>query len=1027
MRFFRPHLFVLLLVAIISSTLVPTPFSPRAYAQEAPPQPQQQQRLVEDVRIVGNRRLRQDDLLYYVQTKQGDTFNEAQVQRDFQALLALTFFDKTASRVYTEDGPKGGVIVVFEVRELPIIRDIQFEGLKAVTESDVLKAFREQRVGISKESVFDPVRLINGVRVIKELLAARGYPNATVDPRQEEVSQTSTAITFVVNQGERVRVVEIDFEGNENFSDGELRAQMKYVREAGLITRFRGQDILDRQKLDFDLRNVRQYMASKGYLNARLGEPRIEGLGERRTGFFIPLPLLSSTDEALRITVPVVQGRVYRVGEVKIEGNSIFSEQVIRSVLGLTAGEVANGQRISKALYEDLRKAYGSQGFIQYEAEVAPEFRDNAQNLREGVADFTITINEGKQFTLRRLEFLGNTFTRDNVLRREVLVNEGDVYNQLRFEQSVLFLNQLGFFDPIDKDRDADFRTDEEAGTVDLTVRVAERGRQQISFNGGISGIGGSFFGLEYSTNNFLGRGETLSFNLAYGNRQRSFYFSFTEPYIRNRPITTGFTLYTRSLKFVGPGTFLSQNTEAQQAALNPFDFSTSNSENLFTQTEYGLSFFASSRLSEFYRRRSNFTQATRIGLSYSLSSTSVEDPPVNAQGNAATFIPIIYSQTGIVTSRITPSFVYDTRNASIDPTTGKQLALSLAFAGLGGDVRTYQPFATYSQFIPVRRRRSDNPEVFAFRVVAGFIGSFATTDTVRNSNSLAFVNGVPIFERFYLGDEFTIRGFEPRSIGPRTPIDTFISSQNVTLASNAGGTPLPIPGLNPALANIGVFTGAGGANPVRINQDLPAFALPTTGGDTQLLGNFEYRIPLFGPVSAAAFLDIGSAFNLRKPQNQFINTNFLADDPFLSSVGAIPLRGGVAGVSLSTLAALNNPQLALSPLGGGVVLRDARLVSQEELNNALRIGPTDPLTGLPFGFQQAFLRGDAQTNTVVRLQDSLFSGIGNYRASVGGELRIQVPVVNVPFRLIFAYNPNARTDLLERRRVFRFSIGRTF
>ncbi|MBA2340010.1 MAG: hypothetical protein H0V88_06420, partial [Pyrinomonadaceae bacterium] len=438
MRFFRPFLFVLILFAIISGALPPSLV--RVNAQQA----QQQQRLVEDVRIVGNRRLRQDDLLYYVQTRAGDPFNEAQVQRDFQALLALTFFDKTASRVYTEDGPRGGVVVIFEVKELPIIRDIQFEGLKAVTESDVLKAFREQRVGISKESVFDPVKLRNAVRVIKELLAARGYPNATVEPRQEEVSQTSTAITFVINQGDRVRVVEIDFEGNENFSDGELRAQMKLVREAGLITRFKGQDILDREKLDYDLRNVRQYMASKGYLNARIGEPRIEGLGERRTGLFIPLPLLSSTDEALRITVPVTQGRVYRVGEVKIEGNSIFSEQVIRGVLGLTAGEIANGQRISKALYEDLKKAYGSQGFIQYSAEVEPAYGDNAQNPKEGVADFTITIDEGKQFTLRRLEFLGNTFTRDNVLRREVLINEGDVYNQLRFEQSVLFLNQLG-------------------------------------------------------------------------------------------------------------------------------------------------------------------------------------------------------------------------------------------------------------------------------------------------------------------------------------------------------------------------------------------------------------------------------------------------------------------------------------------------------------------------------------------------------------------------------------------------------
>jgi outer membrane protein insertion porin family len=225
---------------------------------------QQSQRLVESVDITGNRRLRKDDILYYVQTRPGDPYNEQQVQRDLQAILALGFFDKTATRVLTEEGARGGVNVIFEVKELPIIRDLQFEGLKSVPESDVLKAFRERRVGISKESIYDPVKARNAIRVIKELLAARGHPNATVEERREEVSNTSTALTFVIHEGERVRVVEIQFEGNTVFSDGKLRSAMKYVKEAGLITRFKGQDILDREKLEYDLRNVDNYMVSPG-------------------------------------------------------------------------------------------------------------------------------------------------------------------------------------------------------------------------------------------------------------------------------------------------------------------------------------------------------------------------------------------------------------------------------------------------------------------------------------------------------------------------------------------------------------------------------------------------------------------------------------------------------------------------------------------------------------------------------------------------------------------------------------------
>jgi len=1015
---------------ILLTSIVSTPRSTFA---------QQNQRLVESVDIQGNRRLRKDDILYYVQSRPGDPYNEQQVQRDLQAILALGFFDKTKTRVLTEEGARGGINVVFEVAELPIIRDLQFEGLKSVPESDVLKAFRERRVGISKESIYDPVKARNAIRVLKELLAAHGHPNATIQQRREEVSNTSTALTFVVNEGDRVRVVEVQFEGNTNFSDSKLRDAMKHVKEAGLMSRLKGLDILDREKLEYDLRQVDNYMRSKGYLQARHGEPRVESVGPRRTGFpILPLPFLSSTDEGLRVTVPIIEGKVYRLGDMKIEGNSIFSEEAIRSYIGLQKGDVANGEKIGKALYENLKKIYGSQGFIEYTAEPTPTFKDNPQKPDEGIVDFVITIEEGKQFSLRRLEFVGNTFTRDNVLRREVLINEGDIYNQNAWEYSVVKLNQLGYFDPIDKDKDADFKTNEEEAQVDINLKVTERGRQQISFNGGLSGIGGSFFGLEYSTNNLLGRGEILSLNISAGNRQRYLQFSFTEPYIKNRPITAGFSLFATTQKFFGEGTFLSQNINAQQGASgSPIDFLNTSEENLFTRTSYGGSLFVSSPLSEFYRKR-RFTQFSRVGASYQFSTSSVEDPKVNSDStNPTQFIPVIYTQPNIITSRGTLSFVYDTRNGSVDPTQGRELSLSAAIAGLGGDVRTYQPTLSYTQYIPMRNKRSENPHVFGFRIIASTVGSFATSEKVRNSNSLAFVDGVPIFERFFLGDEFSIRGYNVRSITPLAPLDTFVTSQNVVVASNASGTPVPVPGVPPSLANIGVFTGLTGNNSVQLQRSYTPI-----GGDTQLLGNFEYRIPVFGhTVGLAAFADIGSAFNIRSKKDQFFSSNFLDDQPFLSSIGAIRCDrpgslGGVAFASLSSLAACNtNTSLALLS-GSALVLRDNRLVTTQELDNARSLGPFDPTTGLPFGFLPVFLRGQAQTNTAVRLSQSLFAKIGDYRTSLGMEVRVQVPVINVPFRLIFAYNPNAREDQIingfpftfnEKKKVIRFSVGRTF
>jgi len=1029
MHFYRVVWLAILSVVISISFLL---LANRTGAQQTP------QRLVENVDVIGNRRLRKDDIIYYIQTRPGDPYNPAQVERDLQAILALGFFNKVGTRVTVEDGPRGGVNITFVVIELPIIRDIQFEGLKSVSESDVLKTFREKRVGVSKEAIEDPVKVRNATRVLKELLAAKGHPNATITPTIEHVSATSDAITFVIKEGPRVRIAEIRFEGSKVFKSGKLRDQMKYVKEAGLITRFRELDILDRQKLDYDLHRVDNYMKSKGYLTAHHGEPRIEGLGPRRTGFpILPLPFLSSVDDTLRITVPIIDGKLYRLGEMKIEGNSIFSEQAIKAVIGLQKGEIANGEALSKALYENLKKYYGQQGFIQYTAEVTPTFKDNPQKPDEGIADFLITIDEGKQFTLRRLEFTGNTFTRDNVLRREVLINEGDIYNQTLFEYSITRLNQLGYFNPIDKEKDADYRTNDEEGQVDVTVKVSEKGRQQISFNGGVSGIGGSFFGLEYSTNNLFGRGEVLSINLAAGNRQRSFQFSFTEPYIRNRPVSAGFTVFAYKQKFFGEGTFLSQNTAAQQGLFgSALDFFNTSEENLFTRTSIGASLFASTPLSEFYRKRP-FTQFSRVGLSYQITQSSVKQPAINITGTAEQFIPVIYNQPNILTSRVTASFVYDTRNASIDPTAGRALSVALGLAGLGGDVRTYEPTIEFTQFYPMRKKRSEHPEVFGFRILAGTVGSFATSSKIRNANSLAFVDGVPIYERFFLGDEFTIRGYNVRSISPVTPLDNYVASRNVVLATNSSGTPIPATNVAQSLASIGVFTGQTGSNVAQLSR-----AYTATGADTQLLGNFEYRIPIFGrTVSAALFVDTGSAFNLRSKRDQSFSSEFLADQPFLTTVGVVScprVPGGFVTVSLTSLAACGNfSNLAFVPTLGALVARDNRLVTQGELNSA--IGPSipiDPLTGLPFGFSPVFLRGEAQTATVARLNQSLFAKFGDIRSSMGAELRFQIPILNVPFRLIYAYNPNARRDQVingfpfffnEKKSVFRFSVGRTF
>lgn len=988
------------------------------------------QQIVETVDIQGNRRLRDDDLLYYIKTRAGDVYDPAALERDLRELLSLNFFDKTATRVLTTDGVRGGVNVIFEVKELPIIRDLQFTGLKAVQESDVLKAFREQRTGISKEAVYDPVKARNATRILRELLASKGFPNATVSVKEEEVSATSIALTFDIDQGNRSRIVEIEFEGNEKFSDGELRNALQLVKETGLISRFQGQDILDLRKLQYDLqKNVRSYMWSKGYFQARLGEPQVVGLGVKRTDFIplitLPLPLISSKDDTLRITVPVTEGKVFRVGELKVEGNSIFSEQQILGYIGLKPGEVADGKRLQDAVFEDMKKVYGSQGFVLFNAEYEPEFKDNPANPNEGIVDIKIVIDEGKQFTLRRLEFTGNTFTRDRVLRREFLLNEGDIYNQNFLDISVARLNQTQYFDPIDKDQDVETRTDEEQGDVDLIVKVKEKGRQQISFNGGVGGLGGSFFGLEYSTNNLAGRGEVLSFATGFGNRQQSLQFTYQEPYFRDRPISVGFSVFASRYKFFGEGTFLTQNQDLINDLFDPRAQVLTDESNLFTQSTYGANVFATAPLSELFFKKRRFTQFSRVGLTYQISATTITDPPVNQSADPTQRIPIIYAQPNILTSRVTGSFVYDTRQPAangIDTLRGSQLSASFALAGLGGDVRTYQPNVSYSSFIPVRRKRSKNPEVFAFRIQAGTIGAFATTETIRTANSLAFVGGVPVYERYYLGSENDIRGYNSRSIGPVAPFDTFITSRNVVLATNAAGTPVSASDVVAQnvlgqITALGQLTGASGANPALFARNFRFI-----GGDTQVLGNFEYRVPIFGPATLAVFADVGSVFNLRNTGTQTINSEFLADDTFIG-----------AG-TLTQLILRNNPEISTGL--PALLIYNGRPLGRNDFTPLCNQTAGCPFITLPANVTATQFRGEVQQNSLLRVNDSAFNKFSDFKSSVGLELRVQVPIVNVPFRLIYYYNPNAKLGFTQelpgiflpgKRNGFRFTVGRTF
>jgi len=361
------------------------------------------------------------------------------------------------------------------------------------------------------------------------------------------------------------------------------------------------------------------------------------------------------------------------------------------------------------------------------------------------------------------------------------------------------------------------------------------------------------------------------------------------------------------------------------------------------------------------------------------------------------------------------PSIYYNTKNASLDPTRGKSLFLGVAVSGgyLGGDVNTLQPQLDFQYFKPVLRRRSEKPHVLAMRLKADHIRTYGRPfdATQGDTRSLSFLNGTPIFERFFLGGEYDIRGYIIRSITPLVRTDSYLSTRGPFTAQRVD------PADSTRLIDASDIVQQSVLDQLTFNPPEGRCAAPNTpncntalgslpfltpiGGDTQLIYNIEYRVPIVSVLSVAAFADVGTVFNVRKYNDQITSSNFV-NSPVVPLGAVTTLDGGVI----------------INPLGG--------LATQDEINTATTAnGGT-----LPDTFHAVFFQGQSQNFQVVRASQSKWRLPEDIRSSIGLEFRVQMPVINVPFRLIMAYNPRTEDPdiiLRERKTVIRFSVGRTF
>jgi len=934
-----------------------------------------QQDLIVGISVHGNRRIPAETVKARIFSKVGDVYDAAAIERDFNALWNTGYFEDI--RFEREQNAKGWILHIY-LKERPTIREITYTGLNAVSTSDVLDRFKERKVGLAVENQYDPTKIKKAEVTLKQLLAEHGRQFATIRTEVRPIPPAAVGITFVVREGPKVKVGHIRFRGNKHINDRTLRAAMKNLKPIGIPHSIFLENLFaktyDATKLEEDTERVRAEFQNRGYFKVLVDEPKTEIHDTGHTGFHIP-GLQPGLGKSVDITMPIEEGDRYRLGTITFKNNkAIQSQAALRSLFPMKDGEIFSREKVAKGL-ENLRKAYGGEGYINFTSVPDTKFDDEKKTV-----DLTVDVDEGKQFYVRRIEFQGNTTTRDKVIRREIALEEGQIYNSRYWELSLLRLNQLGYFDQLKPDdpNTTERHLDEKAGTVDLTLKVHEKGKNSVGLQGGVSGLAGAFIGLNYSTNNFLGLGETLSVQASLGSRQRDLVFGFTEPYLFDRPIQAGFQVYTRKTSYDQARQYAiatGQNLNLPSAYLQ-------NLQN-YSQSSTGLS------LSISYPLRRSFK---RLGISYSFDRSSLV---AVSSASKLLFENLNFSGitgpnalNGIITSKITPSFTMNTLDAAYAPHHGKSLFIGGEIAGLGGTVHTIRPIVQYKQFFPVQKRRN----AIGYNVQASFITGFGGIVA-------------PPFERSYLGGENDIRGFDIRTI---SPIAYLPSAQSVALR-NPDGTFVPA---NPNFrVQVNPSTGACVSNCVNI--PVPYQQLVTPGGDLSLNGNLEYRITIAGPVAIAPFVDIGVDPILRTSQlqinpvqyNTLANTLFGCPTPPDASNG-YTCQGGqkISGISK-----------VLSPVPGTNWV--PRMSTGIELQTML------PVVNAPFRIYFAYnaLRLDGSANPPIQITRGMFPG----------------PVGPVDCR-----NPQGAGDytycltkatlgsnytLREPRKTFRFSVATTF
>ena len=624
-------------------------FSATAHAEELP--------IVTAIEVKGLKRIDEGAIRAKVSQKMGEPLSQEKTTDDIKAIYKMGYFEDVHVEIDTFEG---GIKIIYIVMEKPAIVKVDFQGNENFDDAKL-----KEHATVTPGAISDITLINDNAAKLKVFYEDEGYYLATVVPVVRKIRENEVGLTFQINEGRKVKIKEIQIEGHSALSAGKIKKAMK-TKERGLISFITGTGYYKKEEMRADVERIKDLYYNNGYLKVTVGEPGVQ---------------LTEDREGMNITIRVSEGAQFSVSAVEIAGNKAYPEETLRKLIKLSPNTVFNKETL-KADVTALTDQYANNGYAL--VSISP---DLVPDEEKKTAKIVYRINESDKYRIGRIEISGNIKTREKVIRREIRLDEGEVFNASALKRSYERLNNLQFFEVVDLAP----KPKAEEKLVDLDVKVKEKPTGFLSVGGGYSSVDRFMVMADITQGNLFGRGQYIKLKGEIGGRTSFYELSFRDPWFMDRPISFGTSIYKTQRQY---GNF-------DRNAIG-FDVS------------FGKSFW------EYWSH----------SLAYNIEKSEI----FNVRDDASS---LVKEQKGTTTtSSVSYSIARDTRDNYLDTTRGSRFVISETIAGLGGTTAFSKVLFDAGWFYPVF-----DVHTFHFRGRAGFAGGILSKDLPLNERY--YVGGI--------------------------------------------------------------------------------------------------------------------------------------------------------------------------------------------------------------------------------------------------------------------------------------------